>query len=288
MPQRTQSSNPSPLGRSTDGATEKPLVSVIMPAYNAEKYITEAIDSILAQTYGNWELLVVNDGSTDGTAAILEHYKDPRIRVFHKANGGIGSARNLALLHVRGSFICGLDSDDVMPPGSIAARVAVFDQYPEADIADGQVIFTDATLKKVLRVFTPAFTGEPFRELVRLSGTCFMGFSWLIRWSDKETVRFNEDISHGEDLVFYLHYAPGKQYRHTTEPVLIYRRTGHSSMSDLEGVERSYRRMENFLRAQGEASREELAWFHWRRKRIMVGSYWKARKPFKALRAFFL
>lgn len=263
-----------------------PLVSVIMPAYNAERYIGESISSVLAQTYSNWELLVVNDGSTDGTAAIVEGFKDHRIRLFHKANGGIGSARNLALRHVRGTFICGLDSDDVMPPRSIASRVQVFQAHPDTDIVDGQVVFTDATLKKTLRVYNPSFEGDPFHEVVRLTGTCFMGFSWLIRWGPQETTTFREDISHGEDLVFYLHYSPGKRYRYTSEPVLIYRRTGTSSMSDLDGLERSYRKMERLLREQGVATKEELRYFHWRRKRIMAGSYWHAKRPFSAIRAY--
>ena len=263
----------------------QPLVSVIMPAYNAERYIAEAISSVLAQRYTNWELLVVNDGSTDGTVAIMESFKDPRIRLFHKANGGIGSARNLALRHVRGAFICGLDSDDVMPPESIASRIAVFQAHPEADIVDGQVVITDATLKRVLRVFVPSYTGDPFPELVRLSGKCFMGFSWLIRWSPEMTLRFREDITHGEDLVFYFMYSPGKAYRFTTEPVLIYRRTGHSSMSDLDGLERSYRKMERLLREQGVATGDELRYFRRRRKRIMAGSFWHARRPFKAMLA---
>lgn len=265
-------------------ATE-PLVSVIMPAYNAERYIGEAISSVLAQTYTNWELLVVNDGSTDGTPAIIKCFQDPRIRLFHKENGGIGSARNMALKHVRGTYICGLDSDDVMPPGSIAARMEVFRNRPEADIVDGRVISTDATLQRVLRVFVPSYTGDPFPELVRLSGKCFMGFSWLIRWSPEMTLRFREDITHGEDLVFYFMYAPGMKYLFTTEPVLKYRRTGHSSMTDLNGLERSYRKMEQLLREQGVATHEELVYFRKTRKRIMAGSFWHARRPFKALLA---
>lgn len=263
------------------------LVSILMPAYNAERYIEAAIRSVLSQTYTNWELVVVNDGSTDRTQALIEQFDDPRIRLFQQANGGIGSARNKGLQHVRGHFLCGLDADDVLPEGSLAARIAVFDEYPDTDIVDGQVIFTDASLKKTLRTYIPSFEGEPFNEIVRLSGRCFMGFSWLIRWGYDGTPSFREDISHGEDLVFYLHFSPGKYYRFTNESVLIYRRTGSSSMADLDGLERSYRKMERLLREQGVASREEMNYFHWRRKRIMAGSYWHAGRPFCAIRALF-
>jgi glycosyltransferase involved in cell wall biosynthesis len=261
------------------------LVSIIMPAYNAERYIGEAIGSVLAQTHTNWELLVVNDGSTDGTRVVIERFDDPRIRVFHKPNGGIGSARNMALPHVRGAFLCGLDSDDVFPPRSLEARLQVFAEHPGTDIVDGRVVFMDATLTKTLRVFTPTYTGEPFRELVRLSGDCYMGFSWMIRWPPERSIRFPEDLSHGEDLVFCMEYAPGKTYRYTQDTVLIYRRTGHSSMADLDGLERSYQRMEGWLREQGLASPFELARFRWRRKRIMAGSFWHAGRPWSSVRA---
>ena len=73
------------------------LISIMMPAYNAEDYIGEAIDSVLAQSYSNWELIIVNDGSEDKTADIAAKYTDRRIKVFHQANGGESAARNAAL-----------------------------------------------------------------------------------------------------------------------------------------------------------------------------------------------
>lgn len=77
----------------------KRMISVIMPVYNSERYISEAIDSICNQSYENWELLIVNDGSTDHTAKIINDYakKDSRIRVFHKKNQGVSLTRNYAL-----------------------------------------------------------------------------------------------------------------------------------------------------------------------------------------------
>lgn len=102
-----------------------PLVSVIMPAYNAEEFIAEAITSVLSQTHGELELLVVNDGSTDGTEAVVRSFNDPRIRYFQKENGGIGSARNMALDHMRGDFLCFCDADDTIPARSVEARLGL-------------------------------------------------------------------------------------------------------------------------------------------------------------------
>jgi len=262
----------------------EPLVSIIMPAYNAERWIDEAIRSVLAQTHTNWELVIVNDGSTDKTAAIIGRFQDMRIRVFHKSNGGIGSARNLALDRAKGNFICGLDADDVLPPQSIADRLTIFSRHPETDIVDGSVLFMDGSLSKVLQLFTPTFVGHPFNELLALTGSCFMGFSWLIRWDSVQQVRFDEQLSHGEDLLFYLRYAPGKYYRSTASQVLFYRRTGSSAMSDLSGLEQSYRHILAQLELEGYADRASLALFRKRTRTIMITSYLKAGNVSAALR----
>ncbi|MCM1312359.1 MAG: glycosyltransferase [Bacteroides sp.] len=91
-----------------------PKISVIVPVYNVEKYLHRCIDSILAQIFTDFELLLVDDGSTDGSGSICDEYakKDSRVRVFHKANGGVSSARNMGLDHARGEWITFVDSDD--------------------------------------------------------------------------------------------------------------------------------------------------------------------------------
>ena len=91
-------------------------VSVIMPAYNRETYIRESIDSVLAQSFTDFELIVVDDGSTDATAAIVESYTDRRIRLIRQSNGGVSVARNTGLEAARGRFITFLDSDDLYYP----------------------------------------------------------------------------------------------------------------------------------------------------------------------------
>lgn len=97
---------------------QNPLVSVIVAAYNAEKYIRRCLDSILAQTMPDFEVIVVNDGSTDGTPAILDEYaaKDPRVRVIHKPNGGVASARQAGLDAAQGEYTIHADSDDWVEP----------------------------------------------------------------------------------------------------------------------------------------------------------------------------
>lgn len=258
---------------------EQPLVSIVMPAYNAEVFIAEAIRSVLAQSYPNWELLVVDDGSTDGTASVLDEFNDPRIRRFRQQNGGIGHARNVGLSHVQGDLLAFLDSDDVLSPGSIAARVRVLQEHPEADIADGLVQVMDRSLTTTLRTHRPTFQGEPLHDLVTMQGRTFFGPSWMLRWPRNNTLRFVEGVTHAEDLCFFIHYARGRQYRATDEKVLLYRVTGTSSMSDLAGLDRTYQQLAAWLlRDRRHATLGEALTFLWRSRKVMVGTYWKERR----------
>lgn len=263
-----------------------PLVSVIMPTYNAEPYIAEAIASVLAQTHREWELLIVNDGSTDGTVNEVARFNDPRIRLFHKPNGGIGSARNLALAHMRGRFLCLCDSDDVLPPRSIQARLELLLADPSAHFADGVVRVFDRDLRTELRVHRPSFTGEPLIELATLTGSCFFGPSWMVRWDPGMGVRFNEEVSHAEDLLFYLALAPGRRYVHTTEDVLHYRVTGHSTMSNIDGLARSYHYVHRWMRDHlPMLPKAALRTYRRKVRRIIAGTYWNAGRRRDAFRA---
>lgn len=101
-------------GLPMDTSSSFPMVSIIMPVYNSEKYVNNTILTILRQTYHNFELLLINDGSTDQSGTICDNWavQDSRVRVFHKSNGGICSARNLGLKHAKGKYIAFCDNDD--------------------------------------------------------------------------------------------------------------------------------------------------------------------------------
>ena len=91
-----------------------PFISIIVPVYNAERYIDKCVESVIQQSYRNWELLLIDDGSTDKSGILCDGYEqiDNRIRVIHKPNGGVGSARNTGIESASGDFITFIDSDD--------------------------------------------------------------------------------------------------------------------------------------------------------------------------------
>ncbi len=97
---------------------DNPKISVIVPVYNVEQYLPRCIDSILAQTFTDFELLLIDDGSRDNSGKICDEYaeKDSRIRVFHKENGGVSSARNVGLDNTCGEYVSFIDSDDWIGP----------------------------------------------------------------------------------------------------------------------------------------------------------------------------
>lgn len=102
-----------------------PLVSIVAPAYNIEKYLKAFVDSVLSQTYSNWELILVDDGSTDSCGSVCDDYaqKDSRISVIHQANGGLSNARNVGIKQSKGEWILISDPDDMLLPDGIASMV---------------------------------------------------------------------------------------------------------------------------------------------------------------------
>lgn len=107
-----------------------PLVSIVLPMYNAAKYIKECVDSILAQTYSDFELLIIDDGSTDDSVIIVETYKDPRIRLIRNSHDFIASL-NKGMTESHGKYIARMDADDKMKPHRLARQVEVMERKPE-------------------------------------------------------------------------------------------------------------------------------------------------------------
>lgn len=112
-----------------------PLVSIIMPVYNCEQYMVEAIESVLGQTYANIQLICVDDGSMDSSLQILKDFGDRVVLVQAIQNGGIAKARNLGITHATGDFIAFADADDIWNPSKLEKQMAQFDQDPSLDIS---------------------------------------------------------------------------------------------------------------------------------------------------------
>ncbi len=135
----------SQLSDSRQQLPSAPLVSVILPVYNGERYLRESIESILTQTFRDYELVIVDDGSTDATAALLDTYTDPRIvRLTNPTNIGLIGSLNRALKLVRGTYIARMDADDISLPNRLEQQVEFLDNNPEIGIVGTRLQVIDS------------------------------------------------------------------------------------------------------------------------------------------------
>ncbi|MEM6460773.1 MAG: glycosyltransferase family A protein [Pseudomonadota bacterium] len=216
-------------------------MSIIMPAYNAGNFLTEAIDSVFTQTWENWELIIIDDGSTDDTPTILKGYVDPRLRVIQQVNAGVSAARNVGLDVAQGEFLMFLDADDRLPADAIANRAGFLDAHPEVDIVNGAVDVTSNG--RLLRQYRPDLTaGLLLDRLARLEEGVFFSVNYMIRREKVGNHRFPEGLSHCEDLIFFLSLAHDKNlcYGAVDDIIYEYRIQPGSAMSNLDGLERGY------------------------------------------------
>ncbi len=187
----------------------KPLVSIIIPVYNCEKYVEGCLNSATSQTYGNIEIIAVNDGSEDGSERILKELaeKDSRIHIIIKENGGPSSARNAGLESCNGDYITFLDCDDELYNNSIETMVNALDDSVDYAAFSYDRLFN----RKSSEVLSPAvFTLDDLKSDFEKYNSYFMLMcSKLYKRSiiEKNNIRFDENIHFSEDYDFNLKYA---------------------------------------------------------------------------------
>ena len=214
----------SQLDKKSWGITEAPLVSVIIPAYNRAWALENAIDSVLMQDYSNFEVIVVDDGSTDDTSALLSSYKHDIIRI-HQANKGVSAARNQGVAKAAGRLIAFLDSDDYWQPQKLSAQAAFFNAHPDARICQTEEIWirNDRRVNPGRRHQKPE--GQIFIPSLEL---CLVSPSAVMLKKDlfTELGGFDENLPACEDYDLWLRVSC--QYPvHLIKKPLVIKRGGH-------------------------------------------------------------
>lgn len=182
------------------------MITIIVPVYKAEKYLRRCVDSILAQTYSDFELLLIDDGSPDNCGAICDEYaaKDSRVRVFHKENGGVSSARNLGLENAKGEWIAFVDSDDWIEYNYLDRLIRV----EHADLVIGGV--RRCSSSKLIKFEEKQYVGPSLVTFINSNKGYRINPPWgnLLRHSiiKEHSVFFDEKIRFGEDAIFNLQY----------------------------------------------------------------------------------
>lgn len=225
----------------------RPTVSVVMPAYNAAKYLREAIDSILAQTYTDFEFIIINDGSTDDTRAIIQSYDDPRIVYLeNETNSGICVTLNKGLDSARGRYIARMDADDISLPERLAAQVAYMDTHPDIAVCgtDIEVFYNNTEPTEVFNFDTHPKTCKAnlIFSATLAHPTAFIRTSVLNDFN----LRYDDYYRGMED--HHLWWQIAKHSEISNIPVVLLRYRQHSAQVTKQTVNEEFRsRLRTFI-----------------------------------------
>ena len=240
--------------KSSKNNSYDPIVSIVVPAYNAEDYIRKCVDSILAQSNQSLEVIVVDDGSTDSTLAELKAYSnDSRVRVIHQENQGVSSARNKALAVAKGEFVAFVDSDDVVHPELFTICVNLCENKGGDFVLYNYEEFSSGDIPQFRQISCDCIQSVDEPLSYYLDNGFKGGMSAMfVRRKMLESLRFLRGISKGEDMCFSFSLLPRlKKGWHIRIPLYFYRRTegsldsGSLSLKDVIGFAEILRNLNN-------------------------------------------
>jgi len=218
-----------------------PRVSIVVPVYNAERTLVATLRSVWAQTFGDFELLLVNDGSTDGTAALLAGQSDPRLRVISHRNAGVSASRNRGVAEARGEFVAFLDGDDLWTPDKLQAQVAALQGAPDAALVYSWTDLIDEAGRVIQRGSHVVANGRVY-PLLASRNFLDCGSTPLIRRSALiEAGPFDETLKGGEDWDLWLRLATRHAFVCLPVVQVQYRVHGSSAVSRPEQQVRDVR-----------------------------------------------
>jgi len=194
--------------------------SIVIPLYNKEANIADTVNSVLNQTYSHFELIIVNDGSTDNSLKVVQSIKDERIRIIDKENGGVSSARNYGIKEAKHNWISLLDGDDIWYPDYLKMVLSMIDKYPKANIIAVGWKYDNATNQN--KYDAEGYIDDYFKLSINYAG---------LLWSSAVAIKkecfnivgfFREDLSRGEDLEMWIRLAKNFKIAYLPDIYAIY------------------------------------------------------------------
>lgn len=209
------------------------MISVVVPVYNGEKYLRECLDSVLAQSFSDWEMIVVDDGSTDASGCIADEYasRDNRISVLHIPNGGMSVARNIGIDSARGEYVYFLDSDDIVHPEAFRVLLSSFkDCGVDMAVAGAEIseFFHPVVINRFkFQILSPE---KAVKDSLYQKGVLHAPWGKLYKRSILDKVRFTKDLCY-EDLDFFYRYClKCDRVAYCRLPLYFYRQHNESIM----------------------------------------------------------
>jgi glycosyltransferase involved in cell wall biosynthesis len=214
-----------------------PRISVIIPVYNGEKTIRETVESVLNQTFSDFELIVINDGSQDSTLDILANIQDPRLKVFSQSHAGVSVSRNNGIVHAHGEFITFLDADDLWTPDKLETQLKALEANPQASVAYSWTDFIDESGRFLWSGLHIAANGDVLAKLLMVN---FLegGSNPLIRKQAlTEVGDFDSSLEPAEDWEMWLRLATRYYFIAVPIPQILYRYTSYSASANISKLE---------------------------------------------------
>ncbi|MBU2955617.1 glycosyltransferase [Marinobacter sp. F3R08] len=257
---------------------DKPLISIITPTYNRADFIAEAVQSVLDQTYQNFEHLIVDDGSNDNTREVLSPFlEDDRFKYFYQENQGQSVARNLALKHARGDFICFLDSDNAWLPIHLESLLAAFQETPDVDIVYGDGITIDEKGNELRRKNIKRHSG--YIAFQMLKDNCVgMNMTMARRRCFDEMGGMSGKRKVADDYDLWLKFSSRYQFRYVPRYLAYYRVMADQISSNKEArFETNESIIKDFRKSYPDALTdaqfdEAFAFFYSRKARYLAGA----------------
>ena len=216
-----------------------PSISVIIPAYNAEKTIKETIQSVLNQTWQDFELLIINDGSQDATLEVIESIQDPRIKIFSYPNAGSSASRNRGIAIAKGEYISFIDADDLWTADKLEAQYKALQENSQAAVAYSWTDHIDESGQFLRSGPQQSFTGDVYARLL-LEDFIGNGSNPLIRaQAFAEVGDFDESLAHSEDWDLWLRLAARYHFVAVPSPQILYRMCVSSKSFNIKEMEES-------------------------------------------------
>lgn len=212
------------------------MISVVIPLHNKEKQIENTLQSVFAQTFIDYEIIIVNDGSTDGSTDVVESINDPRIRLINQKNSGVSAARNRGIKEAKGEFIAFLDADDAWKPEYLETQLKLTKLYPECDVFTVNYEFCDTNGNKTSTIIKNLpFEGEHgilsnYFKVASTSHPPLWTSAVMVRKTAIESIGgFPLGIKSGEDLLTWARLACSYKIAYSKRPLAVFNVEGYDT-----------------------------------------------------------
>ena len=217
------------MNTNTEG--KMPMITVVLPSYNSMRYIAETMETVLNQTYQDFEVLVVNDGSTDGTPNWVDQLsqREPKVRMVSQANQGLAGARCTGVINARGKYIAFIDDDDLWEPTKLEKQVNSLESNSQAGLCYTWTALADSNGKATGRVIASNAEGNVWQQMTEMNIVCCGSTPMIRRSCFDEVGLFDHQISPSDDWDMWWRIAAKYEFTVIKEPLIRYRQHPNNS-----------------------------------------------------------